>query len=355
MEKKQNQKGNLVSIPLIPHHEHRRRRLLEVQGDTSRPLERNIWNNSSQAKRPRQYQRALRLTNQQQRQNHQPVRLFQGLGTHYADIWCGTPPQRQTVIVDTGSQMTAFPCSQCRAADYHHIDDPFRQELSSTFREPDCDACSWGDCRADPEGKRCTFTADYQEGSNWTAVEAFDVCYIGGLHNAALPTTTSTLFGSSTQQNPHVFELKFGCQTKISGDFVTQLADGIMGMDIGSSTIWNQMYQQHKIESTAFSLCFQRKMESARTGTDAGAMTLGGADERLHSHTMVYSPTERGALYAVQLRGLYLRKGGGESVLVTPGESPVIIPVPLPKELNKRGRRHVIVDSGTTDSYFTHL
>ena len=28
--------------------------------------------------------------------------LYQGYGTHYVDLWIGTPPQRQTVIVDTG-------------------------------------------------------------------------------------------------------------------------------------------------------------------------------------------------------------------------------------------------------------
>jgi len=36
--------------------------------------------------------------------------LFQGMGTHYADVWVGTPPQRKSVIVDTGSHYTAFPC-----------------------------------------------------------------------------------------------------------------------------------------------------------------------------------------------------------------------------------------------------
>lgn len=33
------------------------------------------------------------------------AQLYQGYGTHYVDLWCGTPPQRQTVIVDTGSGM----------------------------------------------------------------------------------------------------------------------------------------------------------------------------------------------------------------------------------------------------------
>jgi hypothetical protein len=30
------------------------------------------------------------------------VPLFPGLGTHYVDVFVGTPPQRQSVIVDTG-------------------------------------------------------------------------------------------------------------------------------------------------------------------------------------------------------------------------------------------------------------
>ena len=40
--------------------------------------------------------------------------LFQGQGTHYAFIWVGTPPQRVSVIVDTGSHHTAFPCVGCQ-------------------------------------------------------------------------------------------------------------------------------------------------------------------------------------------------------------------------------------------------
>lgn len=40
--------------------------------------------------------------------------LFQGMGVHYVYIWVGTPPQRVTVIVDTGSHHTAFPCVGCK-------------------------------------------------------------------------------------------------------------------------------------------------------------------------------------------------------------------------------------------------
>jgi hypothetical protein len=36
--------------------------------------------------------------------------LFEGLGTHYSFVWVGSPAQRVSVIMDTGSHHTAFPC-----------------------------------------------------------------------------------------------------------------------------------------------------------------------------------------------------------------------------------------------------
>jgi hypothetical protein len=39
--------------------------------------------------------------------------LFPGYGTHFAYAYVGTPPQRQSLIVDTGSHFTAFPCVGC--------------------------------------------------------------------------------------------------------------------------------------------------------------------------------------------------------------------------------------------------
>ena len=40
--------------------------------------------------------------------------LFEGMGTHYAFLYIGTPTkQRISVIVDTGSHHTAFPCIGC--------------------------------------------------------------------------------------------------------------------------------------------------------------------------------------------------------------------------------------------------
>ena len=45
--------------------------------------------------------------------------LYPGYGTHYAYIYVGTPPQRQTVIIDTGSHYIAFPCKGCQDCGTH--------------------------------------------------------------------------------------------------------------------------------------------------------------------------------------------------------------------------------------------
>ena len=47
--------------------------------------------------------------------------LFHGVGVHYAFVWVGSPPQRVSVIVDTGSRHTAFPCVGCKCGRHVRI------------------------------------------------------------------------------------------------------------------------------------------------------------------------------------------------------------------------------------------
>jgi hypothetical protein len=81
-----------------------------------------------------EYRRHL-LTNSSQRipnakgsnmDAYQAVPLSQGYGTHLANIWVGSPhPQRKTVIVDTGSHFTAFPCTGCHDCGGSYHTDPY--------------------------------------------------------------------------------------------------------------------------------------------------------------------------------------------------------------------------------------
>lgn len=251
------------------------------------------------------------------------------------------------MIVDTGSSNTAFPCSQCdRCGRDFHVDEPFLQELSITFRKETCQDCALGTC----QGGECRFGISYLEGSSWSAVESVDRCYLGGFHNEAVP---SSFHWFKNGRDPHAarefaFDLSFGCQTEVSGDFTHQLADGIMGMNVGPAAVFDQMFVQDKIHSRAFSLCFQRSRLTRRSGTESGVMTLGGSDTKLHRQAMAFTPLEPGAFYSIQLRKFYLVRGERDQ------EGATSVPIAVPEALNQYDRKHVIIDSGTTDTYFTH-
>ena len=159
-----------MTFPLVPHHAQRARRgLVEAEGaydhEGDRISHRRLSDNGPE----------------------QMGSLYQGYGTHYVDLWCGSPPQRQTVIVDTGSSQTAFPCGDCRdcgSPDYH-VGKVFEEAISESFESFDCDGCSQrSTCNTDND--RCEIEQYYSEGSSWTAYEARDTCFIGGFHNTAL-------------------------------------------------------------------------------------------------------------------------------------------------------------------------
>mmetsp|Transcript_4712 Transcript_4712/g.9019 ORF Transcript_4712/g.9019 Transcript_4712/m.9019 type:complete len:626 (-) Transcript_4712:120-1997(-) len=326
----------LVRIPLIPHAV-QRRRLHEEHGYAPQELV---------PERPHQYNGRRQL---QQGADPTPVsELFQGYGTHYADLWCGTPPQRQTVIVDTGSGVTAFPCSDCKECGVpkYHSDGLFAEDLSTTFQPLDCNSCLRGRC----SGTECRISMSYQEGSSWTAFEALDNCYVGGMHSSVTVDNKGTDYLDPFHAPAFTFGLKFGCQTHLTGLFITQLADGIMGMDNAKAAYWKQMFDAGVIKKEAFSLCFSRHDEVSRLGTESGSMTLGGTDPRLHSSDMVFADTNMGnGFYGVKLRNIYLREGGGGDSAVA-STSKTITSLGIPDSEMNRGQ--FIVDSGTTDTYF---
>jgi hypothetical protein len=261
------------------------------------------------------------------------------------------------VIVDTGSGVTAFPCSKCNdcGAPKYHIDNYFMEADSSTFNHVGCkegQQCTGrGRCNGGESGE-CIISMSYQEGSSWTAYEAVDKCYVGGPHEFPLTKDSGEEDIDPGHASHFAYDMIFGCQTHLTGLFKTQLADGIMGMDQGNLSYWNQMFASGKMgDAKQFSLCFSRPPTADRKGTEAGAMTLGGADPRLHESDMVWSSNSGSSgFFQAPIRAVYLRHGsGGESAKSADPNAEVIKLAISESDLNKGS---VIVDSGTTDTYW---
>ena len=192
----------------------------------------------------------------------------------------------------------------------------------------------------------------------WSAYEGKDTTYVGGLHDGAVKRKEegAKLGGFINGENPLAaaefeFDMVFGCQTRITNLFLTQLADGIMGMCLKDTSIWKQMFEQDIIKHPAFALCFARGDDAAKDGTMAGTLTLGGIDTKLHEEEVVYAKgfKTKGVMHGVRIRKVHIMKSGVYDSKSANTTNTITAQI-SEDQLNKGS---VIVDSGTTDTYFT--
>ena len=133
--------------------------------------------------------------------------------------------------------------------------------------------------------------------------------------------------------------------------FVSQLADGIIGMSMYDTTLTKQMYNKGKLEHNIFALCYRRELGSSKRGVSAGSMTLGGASNGLDTSPMIYAKNmAQVGFYTVYVKNIYIRSGGGQSARAPATGDHQIHRVPLNVHKVNSGKG-VIVDSGTTDTY----
>lgn len=233
--------------------------------------------------------------------------LYQGFGVHFSYIWVGTPPQRVSVIVDTGSHFTAFPCKGCSCGKH---EDPFWDpDKSSTSKIEQC------------QNKRCTFSQSYTEGSSWKAYKVRDLIWMGG-------NKKDMIAGAEKWS----FEFSFGCQSSETGLFRTQNVDGIMGMSASEDTFPFSLYRNKITSTRIFAMCFS---------VGGGMLTLGGVDQSIHTSPVQYANKIKDfGWYTVRLLEM--------SMLDPIGNTTRKLHVPTSSLNTGKG---AIVDSGTTDTY----
>lgn len=248
--------------------------------------------------------------------------LFPGFGTHFAYAFVGTPPQRQSLIVDTGSHYTSFPCDSCKYCG-KHTDPYWKPSDSSTAVVPKCTV----------KGKKglCEFEQKYAEGSEWQAYKVQDKLWMGGIQPTLVPDAEK-----------YSVDFEFGCQTSNKGLFKSQLADGVLGMSNGPDTLPAQLKAKKITKTSMFALCF-------RIG--GGIMTLGGVDERIHTkrHVSYAAMVNNGRLgwYSVNLRNVYLKPSSSATPTITTN----LIPINVNMTYLMGPSASAILDSGTTDTY----
>lgn len=304
------------------------------------------------------------------KQGAQRPQEFLGYGTHFVKLYIGNPAQKRTLAVMSGSDFTAFPCDDCTDCG-PEITNLYQRSKSASFAKVQCGHCISSLNNPDPEEpdvchpstNDCFATATYVDHSSWTGYEARDYVYIGGAAGAG-----AGLEGTDVARK-HGFEMVFACQTRTRGWFSTQVKDGVLGFSTAPSSFVNQMHSSGKLGKPRFSLCFSRKhhkMDARKDGAGSGVVTLGGYDPTFLDTPMVYAQTATSdadgkSLFKVYITAIYLREGGGQSV-VPDNEDQGVHSVPFdakalnspPSVENEGGHGGTAVDSGTPFTLLDH-
>lgn len=271
------------------------------------------------------------------------VPLHSEHGTHHAYLYVGSPPQRRTLIVDTGSRLVAFPCASCTNCGKHASTSYYDPAISTTDIVNTCSECQF-DGMSKCNNDTCQFVQRYTEGSRIQAYEITDIMWLGTddvLESMADPTYINAAV-------PFVF----GCQTSEEGLFRNQYADGIMGVAMHQTTLVAAMYEAGAIPRHAFSLCLNY---------EGGTFSLGGTDLGIEASPKL-AATENGTLAPAASRGPHhlepmqyaamSKTHGWYAVGVASVHVGDILVTTTETFLSAfNDVKGTIIDSGTTDSY----
>lgn len=178
---------------------------------------------------------------------------------YFVTVMVGTPQQRQSVILDTGSSLFGFPCRSCVHCGTNHIDAQFDFNASSTAAWLPCrdQRCHNDFCSRASASSSCRYRQSYTEGSLIEGTYFSDI--------VALDVT-----GPAARYD------YIGCHDKETELFTTQKANGIMGVAFprhgAQRTVMDALL--HAVGRPMFAVCLAE---------EGGQLVVGGYTTSFHS------------------------------------------------------------------------
>ena len=145
-------------------------------------------------------------------------------GVYTARVCIGSPPIPFELIVDTGSFVTALPCTWCDRCGMHGVGQKYDPGGSATAGFPDCRNGTGPAPRASTHARRqhCKeFLTSYAESSEYRGVLISEVGYLARLQDGIVKAAP----------------MKVGCITHETGILHDQRADGILGLARGAPSV----------------------------------------------------------------------------------------------------------------------
>ncbi|EES06163.1 hypothetical protein SORBI_3004G013700 [Sorghum bicolor] len=229
-----------------------------------------------------------------------PTTLGTSLDTleYVITVRLGSPPGKsQTMLIDTGSDISWVRCKPCWQQCRPQVDPLFDPSLSSTYSPFSCSsaACAQlfqeGNANGCSSSGQCQYIAMYGDGSvGTTGTYSSDTLALGSNSNTVV-----------------VSKFRFGCSHAETG--ITGLTAGLMGLGGGAQSLVSQT--AGTFGTTAFSYCLPP------TPSSSGFLTLGAAGTS--SAGFVKTPMLRSsqvpAFYGVRLEAI--RVGGRQLSIPT--------------------------------------
>jgi len=229
---------------------------------------------------------------------------------YFINAYFGTPPQKQSLIIDSGSDFTAFPCNTCDGQHCGVHENPwFNLKNTSTAHQMKCHEQFLNyKCNICNSEGNCVFSRTYSEdrlnslsGNIYT-----DFVTIGDREVSATSTVKKKMLKPQ--------KLAFGCTLNEPALFKTQKANGIMGLKENSNTetqfpnILDIYYNSHQDFDRSFSLCF---------GENGGVLTLGGYNVDRHVKDSKIQTIPYVGQYVINVDSILLGDSKGERLTLS--------------------------------------